>query len=318
MEREKSLTHVFKPAMSLWESKINASTDRCIRAFSSNIIGKLRAKHESSVEGMMDHFYHIRDEWSPLTFLAFFRQHGNHSTKAVPSSSWNEDFLRRQKDKVLIPAWDASPDPVDVFDDGIERLIKKLEDITARLNSKPELVPLNMASFVNALPGHIGMIRTERNRVKHEYRVVYANVRLNACFDQPEGYFTQVMKPCYHAGKGDKGEGVCERVKNLMWIHLNQKYDPLSQANDRLQKALETAARDQASSLDIAVKKILDNINDDFEAIWKKKSETFEEAEARSKIGEALRELMPKIARIETDLTAIEAEYKMRSRTTGF
>jgi hypothetical protein len=309
MERDKALADVVKPVKSLWEGINKDSADRCIQDFSSNIADKLLAGHGSSHGDMMRQFDHFRDAWNPLTFLAFFRNDGNHSTRAVKDRCWNEDFLRWQKTKVFTPAWDASPNPVNFFDDGVEKLIKALEDIPVQLNSKPESVPLCIASFTHKLQGHIGTIRSERDRIKRESHVEYGNIKLLACLDQPSGYFTKAMKPCYYAGRYDNGEGVCERVKDLLHNHLTQ-HDPLKQANGKLKAALEAATSKQAGSLCTAVMKILNDIDEEFERMWKKDSETAKEAEARFKIGEVLRELMPEIERIETDLLAIEREYQ--------
>lgn len=89
---------------------------------------------------------------------------GKHSTKAVEAHSWKEYFFRFQKPKILNPAWDARPNPVDSFDDGIEEMIRALEDIPEQLNFRPESVPLSMKSFANLLKEQIALIRVERDR----------------------------------------------------------------------------------------------------------------------------------------------------------
>jgi hypothetical protein len=53
----------------------------------------------------------------------------------------------------------------------------------------------------------------------------------------------------------------------------------------------------------------LEEIHEQFELILRRESETAEETEARSKIDEALSELMPDVEGIESDLKAIELKY---------
>lgn len=117
------------------------------------------------------------------------------------------------------------------------------------------------------------------------------------------------MKLCYCVGINDKGIGVCARFEDLMSDHLNDT-DPLARATNKLETALESVACGQASTLSIAVVVILKNIDEQLKPILHRKSETFKETEARSKIGEALRQLLPEVGRIGTDLIAIERKYQ--------
>lgn len=117
------------------------------------------------------------------------------------------------------------------------------------------------------------------------------------------------MKPCYSAGINDKGIGVCARFEDLLSDHFNET-DPLARATSKLEIALETVACRQASTLYIAVVIILNNIDEQFKPILHRESETFRETEARSKIGEVLRQLLPEVGRIGTDLIAIERRFQ--------
>ena len=175
----------------------------------------------------------IKDSWKPVTFLAFFRKSGTHATKAVGAHSWNEAFLKWQRSSVLNPAWDASPNPEETFDVGVDKLIKALLDIPEQLDCISESVPLSTAAFANMLHGQIALIRTEQHRLKSEYRDKYGNIKLDACLDQSNGYFTRAMKPCYCAGRDDKGDGVCARVKDLLTNHLTNN-NPLGQATEQI------------------------------------------------------------------------------------
>lgn len=66
---------------------------------------------------------------------------------------------------------------------------------------------------------------------------------------------------------------------------------------------------DQADGLRAEIERILVEIDEQYEMILRRESETAEETEARSKIDEVLCELMPEIERIEFDLKAIEQKY---------
>jgi hypothetical protein len=307
-KRNRGLPDVVTPVKTLWESNHDASLKRCIEDFSSIVVGKLRAGHASSMVEVMRYLKVITGSWLPVTFLAFFRNNGNHTTKAVGAHSWNEAFIKWQKVNILNPAWDASPNPEDSFDAGVDKLIKALEDIPEQLDSLPESVPLSTAAFTNMLQGQIALIRTERDRLRSDYRDKYGNIKLDACLDQYSGYFAKAMRPCYRAGKDDKGEGVCTRVRNLLANHITNK-NPLGQATDKLEAALKEAASGQANGLRTEVKNILEEIHEQFELILRRESETAEETEARAKIDEALCELMPDVERIEFDLQAVEMKY---------
>jgi hypothetical protein len=273
MKRNRGLPEIVKPVKSLWEAIYQPSVDHCIQGFSSIVVGKLRAGHASPFADMMRYLAIITKTWKPVTFLAFFRNGGNHTTKAVGAHSWNEALLKWQKSKILDPACDETPNPEDSFDAGIDKLIKALEDIPDQLDSIPESVPLSTAAFANVLRGQIALIRHEQEKLRSEYQEKYGNIKLDACLDQYTGYFTQAMKPCYRAGKDDKGEGVCARVRSLLSNHITNN-NPLGLANDKLEAALKRAAFGQANSLRVEVREILEEVDEQFELILRRESET--------------------------------------------
>ena len=306
-KRNRGLRDVVGPVKDLWKPTLEASFNRCIENFSSVIVSTLRARHDASMFEVVRYLNVIKG-WLPVTFRAFFRNSGNHFTKAVGAHSWNEDFVKWQKINILNPTWDACPNPEDSFDAGIDKLINALEDIPEDLAGMPETVPLSTAAFTNLLHGQIALIRAERDRLRSEYRDKYGNIKLDACLDQYTGYFAKAMKPCYRAGKDDKGPGVCARLSVLLTNHIT-KNDPLGKATNRLEVALKEAATSQAGALNTEVEKILGEIHGQFELILRRESETLEETDARSKIDEALCEIMPDVERIEADLEAIELKY---------
>ena len=307
----RGLPQVVKPVRSLWTAISEASVDHCIQSFSSVIVGKLRAEHASSFAELMRYFAFLCDknEWHPSSFLAFFRNNGRHTTKTAGTHIWNEAFIKWQRVNVVDPTWDELPKAQDSFDVGVDKVIKSLEDIPEQLDSLPESVPLSTAAFNNMLHGQVALIRIEQDKLKAEFQDKYGNIRLDACLDQNSGHFTQAMKACYREGRDDKGEGVCARVKKLVSDHLTKK-DPLRQAADKLEVALKNAAKGQSKRLRTEVDRILREIDQQFELILRRESETPEEAEARAKINEVLRELMPDVERIESDLKAIELKYE--------
>ena len=310
MRGNRGLPQVVKPVKSLWESISKASVDHCIQVFSSPIIGKLRAEHDSSFTEMMRYYAYITDKnvWPSHTLLAFFRNNGRHTTKKVGTHVWNEGFVKWQRVNVLDPTWDALPKPQDSFDIGIDKVIKSLEDIPEQLNSLPESVPLSTVAFTNMLHGQVALIRLKQDRIKEDYQDRYGNIKLDACLDQDGAYFTQAMKPCYREGRDDSGSGVCARIQKLLSDYLTKR-NPLGQATDELEAAFKGTAKAQAGKLRSEVEKILREIDEHYERILRRESETPAEAEARSKINEVLRELMPDIERIEFDVKAIERKY---------
>ena len=310
MRSNRGLPQVVKPVKSLWGAISGDSVDHCIKGFSSPLIDKLYAEHASSFTEMMRYFAYITDknEWPSCTLLAFFRNNGRHTTKKVGTHIWNQAFIKWQKVNVLDPTWEALPNPQDSFDIGIGKVIKSLEDIPEQLNSMPESVPLSTAAFTSMLHGQVALIRIKQDRLKAIYRDRYGNIKLDACLDQDSGYFTQAMKPCYREGRDDKGAGVCARVEGLLSDHLT-KNDPLAQATEKLKVTLERPAKAQAKKLRTDVEKILGEVDEQYELILRRESETPKETEARTKINEVLRELMPDVERIESDLRAIELMY---------
>jgi hypothetical protein len=158
------------------------------------------------------------------------------------------------------------------------------------------------------LHGQVALIRTNHDRLKSEYQDRYGNIKLDVYLDQESGHFTQAMKPCYREGRDDKGEGVCARVKKFLSDHLTKK-DPLREATDKLEVALRNMAKNQARRVRTDVDRILKEVDGQFELILRRESETPKEAEARAKINEVLRELMPDVELIEFDLKAIEQKY---------
>jgi hypothetical protein len=292
----RGLPQVVKPVKSLWEAISKASVDHCIQSFSSTIVGKLRAEHASSFAEMMRYHAYLNDknEWHPASFLAFFRNNGRHTTKTAGTHIWNEAFIKWQRVNVIDPMWDDLPKPQDSFDCGIDKVVKSLEDIPEQLNSLPESVPLSTAAFINMLHGQVALIRTNHDRLKSEYQDRYGNIKLDVYLDQESGHFTQAMKPCYREGRDDKGEGVCARVKKFLSDHLTKK-DPLREATDKLEVALRNMAKNQARRVRTDVDRILKEVDGQFELILRRESETPKEAEARAKINEVLRELMPEV-----------------------
>lgn len=307
--RNRSLPAIVKTVENTWDAISGASVDKCNGRFEKEVVAKLHAKLPSSFGAAMSYFQTVTKEWNPLTVLAFFRNEGKHTTRAVGPHSWNDKFLDWQTRKVLEPAWYSWPNPEDSFDEGVEKLINALEDIPDQLKRMPESIPaLPMASFAKILEGQIARIRAERNRIANDYQEVHGNIKLDACRDQYTGFFTEAMAPCYLDGKDDKGEGVCARVSTAVSNHLRFK-DPFGTANDKYEMAFKEAVSAQELALSTKVKKILSELDRQFELILRKNTESYKEERARYKIGRALTQLMPEIDRIEVELEKIQQQY---------
>jgi hypothetical protein len=308
VNHNRGLPDVVKTVEDLWKVISEASVDRCINDFASKIVESLRTKQATSFAATIRYLHKIRFDWNSLTFLAFFRHGGRHRTCAVGAHSWNEAFIEWQTIKVLDPAWESLPAPEESFGEGVEKLIKALEDIPDQLENLPESVPVSVEAFRNMLSGQVALIRANHETSMSDYKQTYGNIKLDACRDQPTGYFRQAMKPCYRAGKDDSGKGVCAHQKDLLSNHINRQ-NPLGKANDRLEVALKGTARAQAGNLRSGVGALLEDIDQQYKRILHRESETAEESEARSKIGEVLSHIMPDIDRIELDLKEIEQKY---------
>lgn len=308
MKHNRGLPEVVKTTQTLWGAISEKSADRGVQSFASNIAGQLRMQYASSFNAVQRYLSIIKNDWNALSFLAFFRKGGKHQTRAVRQQSWNEKFIEWQISNVLDPAWALLPAPQDLFDEGFEKLIKALEDIPDQLDSLPESVPVSVASFKNTLDGRIGSLRANHDRIKSDYQEAYGNIKLDACYDQNTGFFSQAMKPCYRAGKDDKGEGVCTRLKNSLTTYLTND-DPLGKATDKLEIALKDEARAHLQALHVEVVQSLKGADQEFMRILKGGSETLELRAARSEIRKALSNEMPNIERIERDLEEVERKY---------
>jgi hypothetical protein len=306
-KNNRGLPEIVKGASDLWELISDSSVEKTVGGFSEHVLQALRDNLGNSLEAAMRYFAEITDtsKWKSVSFLAFFRKSGRHSTRAVGEHSWNERFLEWQIKNVLDPAWNSWPNPQDSFDDGVKKVVASLNDATEELEAKPESIPLPMASFRTMLAGQIALIESTLLKNKRKYQEEYANIKLDACHDQYTGHFTRAMQPCYDFGKDDKGTSVCARVKNLLWEHLNYN-EPLADATNKLEKAFKVVASSQELNLRTEIRQHLEETQRQFLLILCKESETSEETEARAKINEVLSELMPDIERIELGLQALE------------
>lgn len=309
------LPAIVKTVEDTWGAISDASVHRCNQRFAKEVVAQLHAKHSSSLESAMRYLRKITKEWSPQSFLAFFRREGKYSTRAVGPHSWNDSFLDWQTRNVLEPAWDSWPNPEDSFDKGIEKLISALEDIPDQLASMPESISaVPMAAFRNILTGQIALIRTEGVRIANEYQETHRNIKLDTFLDQYTGYFTGAMKPCYRDGRDDRGSGVCARLNTALQNHL-LRHNPLGTANDKYEEAFHEAVSAQADALGLEIRKIFAKLDQHYERILRKTTETWKESVARTMVGQVLSDLMPGVNGIEAALKSIEERYSESAGT---
>lgn len=310
MKRQAGLMDVVNNNTNFWTIQENQTIHKMAREFDTGIIQRLRIEATHSQQGVWKHFDAIcAKPWWPNSFLAFFRNDGKHSTKAIGSESWNEQFISTQTRDVLNPAWkEALPQPENYFDEPINKLMKNIDELPETLNRMPGSVPLPINAFKGVLDAQVFGIEAAHNKHKQHYTQALANIKLDATLDQYTGHFTQAMQPCYADGKDDKGQGVCNRHKARLHIHFSTK-NPIAQATDMLSEALKDNVNKHAFALRGDLDKILRDITHQFELILKREAETSREKLARHELRYFLDGAMPGINRIDSELNVIKQRY---------
>lgn len=310
VKRQAGLMDVVNNTANFWTILENESIHKMAHEFDSGIIQRLREESGRSQQGVWKHFEVICSKpWWPNSFLAFFRNDGKHSTKAIGSESWNERFISSQTRDVLNPAWkDDLPQPENYFDDPINKLMTSIEELPDTLNRMPGSVPLPINAFKGVLEAQVFGIEAAHNKHKQHYTQALANIKLDATLDQYTGHFAKAMQPCYAKGKDDKGDGVCKRHKARLQNHISSN-DPIGQATGMLSEALKDNVNKHARALRGDLDKILLDITHQFELILKREAETSREKLARREIYYFLMGAMPVINRIDSELNAIKQRY---------
>lgn len=307
MDRHEGLADVVKTVNNLWDAIADDFVEKTIDDFLRSVIKPLRQEPGASQESIMRYYGVIAGQWKAVTFKAFFQKGGKHYTRAVGAHSWNESFLKPQTKDVLDPAWDEMANFQEFLDPAVAKITKAIEDLPDQLDRLPGSVPLPMGAFERMLSGHNEGIKATHRKIKSKCEEELANIKLDATLGQHTGCFTQSMQPCYDEGKDDKEAGVCARLKLLLLNHLNNT-DPLEKSIGMPEEALKMAASSQAYALRAEVKKIIEDVSQQFEVILRREQETPEETDAREKIAEFLNSVMPEIHGIEEDFEAIEGK----------
>lgn len=310
MKRQEGLMDAVTATVNLWTTAENAAIHKMAGQFDSGIIQRLRLDNMVSYQGLWKHFDVLtRSPWWPNSFLAFFRNDGKHSTRAIGSESWNEQFIGSQTRDVLNPAWSEQlPQPDKFFDEPIRKLTNCIEQLPETLSRMPGSVPLSITAFKSVLNAQIFGIEAAHRKHKQHYEQSLANIKLDATLDQHTGHFAQAMQPCYADGKDDKGKGVCARQKNRLHNYFSNN-DPIGKATDKLSVALKDNVGNHARALDHDLEEILRDITHQFELILQREAETSREKMARRQIFGFLAGAMPSVDRIEGELNTIRQRY---------
>lgn len=302
------LIETVKGVQSIWDIQIGLLVDRCKTIFETTLIAKIQA----GLHGSQRHALTVLREivgWYHQSFLAFFRKAGNHYTRAIGDQSWNERFLEHQSTKVLSPAWkDMLIKVLQAFRNAVTKLATSIEEVPDQLKRQPSAVPLPIEAFKGVLEVQINGINNALETELDAYQLALSNTKLDAELDQHTGFFTQAMQPCYAAGQADAGKGVVQRCKNLLQDHLTEE-DPLSEAKDRLSRALKDKAKYHAILLQDKVNEIIEDIVRSFEGILLQQTESSAERKARALLGPFLERTMPDIDNLEPDLARIHRKY---------
>lgn len=310
MKRQAGLMDVVDASSSHWTAIENEAIHKMAAQIDSGIIQRLRLDNMISYQGLWKHFGVItRSPWWPNSFLAFFRNEGKHSTRAIGSESWNEQFIGTQTRDVLNPAWsERLPQPDKFFDEPINKLTKFIEELPDTLNRMPGSVPLPIAAFKSVLDAQIFGIEATHRKHKQHYEQSLANIKLDATLDQHTDHFAQAMQPCYADGKDDKGKGVCARQKTRLHNYFSNN-DPIGKATDKLSAALKDNVTTHARVLDHDLDGILRDITHQFKLILQREAETSREKMARRQIFGFLVDAMRSVDRIEGELNTIRQRY---------
>lgn len=293
-----------------WIGIASNTVPKMLEDHQKGILQCMRDGYPESQKCVMKWYSTVTSErWAHNSFLAFFRNDGKYNTCAVGTESWNERFIEYQTKNVLGPNWEEKlPPPERFFDEAIDQLIEAIKGLPDDLRRLPASVSLQIEAFDGIFAACVSGVEAAHRRCKEEYEQSLANVRLDATLDQHTGHFTQAMKPCYHAGWGDKGRGVCKRLENLLYDHLTNN-DPLGQATEKLSKALSDITQKHVLILHCDIDSVLGEITAHFEDNMPTEEESAEEKQARQDISGFLSSVMPVVNRIDNDLSRIRYKY---------
>jgi hypothetical protein len=309
-KHQAALMDIVNSTSNFWTAGENSVIHHMADVFDSGVVQKLRLAKQDSYKGLWKYYGKIiNPPWSYGSFLAFFRKDGKHTTHAIGTESWNEQFIRCQTRDVLDPAWSEQlPKPELFFDESTSKLIAGIEDLPETLERMPGSVPLPILAFKSVLEAQSCGIEAAHRKIKQDYTQSLANIKLDATLDQHTGHFTRAMLPCYADGKEDKGRGVCARQRARLHDYFSN-HDPIGEATDTLSRALKGNVNSHARALRRNLDMIFIDITHQFELILNRGAETSREKLARREIFAFLVGAMPSINRIESELNTIRQRY---------
>lgn len=156
VKRRQGLMEIVRELGSKWSTLIRDCPGQLRQVFTDNVLNKVRNHQPASEEAALTAFNDIRRSYLPPSQLAFYRNGGNHYTRAVGAESWNELFIEFQSRQYLRPGWDKMlPAQRLIAHRAVYELIDAVRDLPGKLNKDPGAVVLPMATSQDLLNAHI-------------------------------------------------------------------------------------------------------------------------------------------------------------------
>ncbi|KAK3646563.1 hypothetical protein LTR56_000467 [Elasticomyces elasticus] len=253
------------------------------------------------------------------TFLSFLRKNGNHSTKACPKESWNEDFMKAVTE-IIDANWGAFENDkariTDLFRDG---LIQSLRDIVPSIKRKHPLSSeaLPLEDLDELIEAQIGLLKERFSDDVYPYSQETRAIRMNVTHDSHSNYFSRTIVSIYETCNRDRGNGVTARSLDKLRTHLlkPKANSPFTAVNRCLNSALIKNDVRHLQSGEQSVGKqaeaIFSEIFGSFDRLVSEAVEVPEEKRAR----ESLQPVLEDLAKVYQEAMQMLDEVKERYET---
>ncbi|GAB1193803.1 hypothetical protein APSETT444_003033 [Aspergillus pseudonomiae] len=159
-------------------------------------------------------------EWHHMTYSAFCRKYGTHSTDAVKYRSWNEELLEGMQTD-LEERWESIERWVYMQKSTLGEAVRRtFEENKAQIEDIMHLAPLALENFIDNMDDWencvVAAISQSLNQLRHEL----SRVETDTLHGHDSSYIAGLMRPVYNKCNSESGAGSDSRKKMLMRSHL--------------------------------------------------------------------------------------------------
>ncbi|KNG83860.1 hypothetical protein ANOM_007635 [Aspergillus nomiae NRRL 13137] len=160
------------------------------------------------------------ESWHHMTYSAFCRKYGTHSTGAVKYRSWNEELLEGMQTD-LEERWESIERWVYMQKSTLGEAVRRtFEENKAQIEDIMHLAPLALENFIENMDDWencvVAAISQSLNQLRHEL----SRVETDTLHGHDSSYIAGLMRPVYNKCNSESGAGSDSRKKMLMRSHL--------------------------------------------------------------------------------------------------